>query len=327
MSLTKRIKKYSLHILLWGPFFVLPIVLFYATVYWPSVSDAVLDYRAHQIPPFYNLPYHVKFDDKTTLAYMKEKRSVVKGNIDNIIMILAKNFGIKAKQQTHLTIKAKLPVSSEIEKLDLAVQDTPPPSGDLALIKAAFSEAAKSWVSMLTVKIVRMDDGTGVQKTMVVDETGHLVPYDKTDRILRWSREIEATAKKHNIDPAIIAAIIEQESGGNPSAGSHAGAQGLMQLMPRTARGLGVDPWDPAQNIEGGTRYFLYQYKRFGNLEQALAAYNAGPGNVLNGNYLYISETQRYIRNVPVLIAKYQRLFAGTQSASTRKQSTAKSKL
>lgn len=145
---------------------------------------------------------------------------------------------------------------------------------------------------------------------MVVEDSGQLVPYDKTDKILRWSKEIEVTAQKYDIDPAVIAALIEQESGGNPNAGSTAGAQGLMQLMPSTAKGLGVDPWDPIQNIDGGTRYFLYQYKRFGNMEQALEAYNSGSGNVINGNYFYFSETQRYIRNVPVLIDKYQRVFA-----------------
>ena len=121
---------------------------------------------------------------------------------------------------------------------------------------------------------------------------------------------IEAAAKKYKIDPAIIAAIIEQESGGDAVVVSHAGAVGLMQLMPRTAGGLGVNPYDPAQNIDGGTRYFLYQYKAFGNIEQALAAYNAGPGNVRNGNYLFIPETQRYVANVPRLVEKYQRLFA-----------------
>ncbi|WP_318509311.1 lytic transglycosylase domain-containing protein [Bacillus sp. T3] len=83
-----------------------------------------------------------------------------------------------------------------------------------------------------------------------------------------------------------------------------------MQLMPRTAEGLGViNPYDPAQNIEGGTKYLAIQLNRFGSLELALAAYNAGPGNVLNSRYLYISETQNYIRNVPALVNKYQNQF------------------
>lgn len=304
-----KVRQISSHIAPWGLFLIVPLVLIYASVYWPTFSDALLSFRANQVPPFSNLPYHVKFDNETTLEYMKEKRTVIKSDIHDAVMILGKQFGVLVKEDSHLTLKAKLPISSELDKLNFPTQDSSPSAGALAIIKGNLSEAIKSWGIMLTVKIVRLDDGSGTQKKMVVDETGQLVPYDKTDKILRWSREIEITAKKHDIDPAIIAAIIEQESGGNPNAGSNAGAQGLMQLMPKTAKGLGVDPWNPLQNIEGGTTYFLYQYKRFGNMEQALAAYNAGPGNVINGNYLYIGETQRYIRNVPVLVGKYQRLF------------------
>lgn len=293
-----------------GLFLLVPLCLIYASIYWTAFSDALLSFRAYQVPPFADLPYNVKFDNETTLEYMKEKRAVIKSDIHDVLMILGKELGLQVAGNPHLKLKAKLPISAELDKLNFTPQDTTAPSGTLAIIRTNLREAAKAWSLMLTVKIVRLDDGSGIQKKMVVDDSGQLVPYDKTDKILRWSREIDVTSRKYHIDPAIIAAIIEQESGGNPEAGSRAGAQGLMQLMPATARGLGVNPWDPLQNIEGGTRYFLYQYKRFGNLEQALAAYNAGPGNVINGNYLYIAETQRYIRNVPVLVNKYQQIFA-----------------
>lgn len=93
-------------------------------------------------------------------------------------------------------------------------------------------------------------------------------------------------ATKQNISaliaeqPPIIQAIIKTESAGKPKAVSSKGAQGLMQLMPATAKELGIDPTDPAQNIEGGTRYFNQMKEQFGDTKLALAAYNWGPGNL-----------------------------------------------
>ncbi|WP_407306489.1 lytic transglycosylase domain-containing protein [Desulfosporosinus sp. SB140] len=127
--------------------------------------------------------------------------------------------------------------------------------------------------------------------------------------MLRWHKEIEASAKKYALDPALIAAVIEQESGGDPNSVSPVGALGLMQLMPSTAKLLNVDPYDPAQNIEGGTHYLQMQLKEFGNLSEALAAYNAGPGNVENRTWAKIPETLNYVQKVPILINKYERIW------------------
>lgn len=94
----------------------------------------------------------------------------------------------------------------------------------------------------------------------------------------RYARAIEQAAAAAGLDPQLVAAVAWVESGFNPGAVSRAGALGLMQLMPATARGLGVDPLDPAQNLAGGARYLAAQLERFGGrLEVALAAYNAGP--------------------------------------------------
>ena len=116
---------------------------------------------------------------------------------------------------------------------------------------------------------------------------------------------IEKYAKKNNLDKDFVKAVIKQESGFKTNAKSHCGAMGLMQLMPGTALGLGVDnAYDAEQNIMGGTKYLknlLSQYNGDKNL--ALAAYNAGPGAVKKyGGIPPYAETQNYVKNV---IANY----------------------
>lgn len=108
-----------------------------------------------------------------------------------------------------------------------------------------------------------------------------------------------AAAERHGIPPELFLKLIRQESGFRPDAVSPAGAIGVTQLMPGTAEYLGVDPRDPLQNIEGGARYLAEQYKRFGEWPLALAAYNAGPGNVQkHGGIPPFAETQNYVQAI-----------------------------
>lgn len=92
----------------------------------------------------------------------------------------------------------------------------------------------------------------------------------------------EAASRATGVPIGLLAAIARVESGFRVNARGSSGEIGLMQLMPSTARGLGVNPWDPAQNVMGGARYIAAQLRRFGDIRLALAAYNAGPGRVSN---------------------------------------------
>ena len=112
---------------------------------------------------------------------------------------------------------------------------------------------------------------------------------------------IHEKAKKYDVDPALVAAVIETESRFRSKARSQVGARGLMQLMPRTGRWLGADDlYDPEQNVDAGVKYLKYLQARFhGNLKQAIAAYNAGEGNVRRYNGVPpFRETQSYVKKV-----------------------------
>ena len=118
---------------------------------------------------------------------------------------------------------------------------------------------------------------------------------------VRYHKQIDYWGKRYDIDPNLIKAIIKAESGFDRYAVSRKGAQGLMQLMPDTAREMRVsDPFNPEQNIAGGVRYLRKLLKMFnGDLVLSLAAYNAGPGQVKrSGGVPQFNETRRYIKRV-----------------------------
>jgi hypothetical protein len=122
----------------------------------------------------------------------------------------------------------------------------------------------------------------------------------------QWSWRVAQLAAKYDISPALLEAVVWQESRWNPGAVSPVGARGLAQLMPGTARQMGVNPEDPDANLEGGARYLRMQLDAFeGDVEKALAAYNAGPARVIEaGGIPAIRETRAYVASIMARLAE-----------------------
>ena len=156
-------------------------------------------------------------------------------------------------------------------------------------------------------QIVLVDDGHGHKVYVNLDDPpasalkaartskGRTLPPAEIEKL------VEQTAKRYNVDPKLIQAVIQVESDYNPQALSNKGAMGLMQLIPSTAQRFGVqNPYNAKQNIEGGVSYLKYLLNLFnGDLSLSLAAYNAGENAVLRrGGIPQISETVNYVKKV-----------------------------
>ncbi|MDR1917176.1 MAG: transglycosylase SLT domain-containing protein [Synergistaceae bacterium] len=141
------------------------------------------------------------------------------------------------------------------------------------------------------------------------DDDAYSIPQGLSERMAMWESDLQELCAKYGVEPDLARAVMRSESGGNPNAVSSAGAIGLMQLMPGTARGLGVDPHDPKRNLEGGIKYLAQLSDKYnGDYVKTLAAYNAGSGRVDSYDGVPpFPETQRYVKNVLALYRKYSR--------------------
>ncbi len=221
------------------------------------------------------------------------------GIADMIIQQFARN--VEAKEQAEAALKTGA--------TPVAAPETPAPTGQQVFGPPAPTALARyrsmSPVGKEVAERARMRHLAEVQGSAVADT------------LKRFESEINGAASASGLDPALILSVVMEESAGDPEARSPKGATGLMQLMPGTAAEVGVtDATSPAQNLNGGSEYLARMLRKYdGQLDLALAAYNAGPGNVdrAGGKIPDFKETQRYVRRV---MARYDGLGGGTKLAN-----------
>lgn len=192
----------------------------------------------------------------------------------------------------------------EITGLDITLRRISQIESSIQQIAPKEAEAADAFKNVLLEKLNGTD--SSIPSEFYIKPFANQVSTPKTD----FDSYIKKAAQENNIDSNLLKAVIKAESGFNANAKSPVGAQGLMQLMPATAKSLGVEnPFDAEQNIKGGAKYLSGLLKRFdGKLENALAAYNAGAGAVNKyGGVPPYKETQNYVKKV----LGYHREFSG----------------
>ncbi|KAA8731119.1 lytic transglycosylase domain-containing protein [Acinetobacter qingfengensis] len=208
----------------------------------------------------------------------------------------------------------------------LALLNTPAQAGHLYVYKDAtgtplLTDKRQNHAHYKQVKVTYFSDSNVHRYSNWGNSEAAVLPsFSKTKNA--YDGIIKAAAQNYGVAEGLIKAVMHTESGFNATARSPVGAQGLMQLMPATARRFNVgNVYDPAQNIHGGARYLSWLIKRFnGNTTLALAAYNAGEGNVTKyGGIPPFKETQDYVRRV---LSRYNNLYADGISISSQTQTS-----
>ena len=214
-------------------------------------------------------------------------------------------------QWSYKQLGIELPrVSSDQAKAGRAVSAAEARPGDLVFFDrpeidhiGMYAGDGRWVVAPRTGDVVKMQDVDLSKATTIRRVTPDTAPATPTAPVAApaapYSELFSAAGARHGVSPALLTAVARAESGFNPSAQSPAGAQGLMQFMPATARSLGVDPWNPTSAVDGAARLLKENMSRFGSTELALAAYNAGPGAVTkHGGVPPFPETQAYVAKI-----------------------------
>lgn len=215
-----------------------------------------------------------------------------------LVQLVYKNLGIDLPRVSYQQAEAGRPVPSlaQAQPGDILAFGSPVHHVGIYIGNGQMIEAPRTGLDVRVSRVYEtptairrvLPEGAGAAR---VQATGTPSPYDDL---------FQAASQKYGVDPALLSAVARQESGYDPTAVSPAGAQGLMQLMPATAQGLGVEnSFDPAQAVDGAARLLRDLLDRFGRTDYALAAYNAGPGAVLRyGGIPPYPETQNYVKSV-----------------------------
>lgn len=214
--------------------------------------------------------------------------------IQQRIKELEKMFGgFHSNNKFQNTLEAEL---EKLEKMD-SLKNIKPIEKFLAENKLPVNENAAATAEKIALALKPAENQAVVDEFNPTTETRRRV---ENSAPTSTEGMIEAAARRYGVDSDLVKAIATAESNMNQNARSYVGAIGVMQLMPETAESLGVDPYDEKQNIEGGARYIRQMLDKFnGNLQKAIAAYNAGPGAVQKyGGVPPYSETQNYVGRV-----------------------------
>lgn len=196
----------------------------------------------------------------------------------------------------------------------LAMTPVRPPTGAAAVSGSGFAAALAKAQTTRTPAQQPAGSATAPKRTVTPLETAPVSHDTASPSAIPFHDQIVAAANRYGVDPALLAAVVKQESNFNPNAQSGVGAKGLTQLMDSTARGLGVsDPFDPTQSLDGGAKFLGSLLKDFhGDESLALAAYNAGPGAVQKyGGIPPYQETQRYVPKVLGYATQFRRIMGG----------------
>ena len=200
-------------------------------------------------------------------------------------------------QRLDAAVAAQAPAAAV--SIEQAVSSSAVSEHAISAISAGATNAAPSILAALE-KSAASDENPGVDE-------GTLVGHSVVSADIPYADLFNEAGQRHGVNPILLAAVAQVESGFDPAAVSSAGAGGLMQFMPATADEMGVNRFEPASAVDGAARYLARDLARFGRLDLAIAAYNAGPAAVANhGGIPPISETQRYVEKVLTAMEAHQ---------------------